>query len=349
MPFDSGDFDAHERVLFVADRPSGLRAIVAIHDTRLGPAIGGCRARAYASEAEAVADVLRLSRGMTYKAACSGLPFGGGKSVVLLRPGQSLHAGMLRALGGAIEQLRGDYITGEDMGTSSQDMATLREVTRHVMGAPADLGGSGDPSASTAFGCLVGMRAAVRRRFGRETLRGLRVAVQGLGHVGWRLCELLATEGAVLLVADVREDIVRRAEHLFGATAVPSDRIAQCEADVYAPCALGGTLDETSIAQLQAGVVAGAANNQLRTAADADRLAARGILYAPDYVINAGGMVQLGLEHLGRLRELQPRLQGIGDTLEQVFADAERHGTSTAAAADALAQERLAAAGAPRG
>uniref|UniRef100_UPI0017A1D1E0 Glu/Leu/Phe/Val dehydrogenase dimerization domain-containing protein n=1 Tax=Ramlibacter sp. TaxID=1917967 RepID=UPI0017A1D1E0 len=243
MPFDSVDFDAHERVVFVADRASGLRAIIAIHDTRLGPAIGGCRARAYADEAEAVADVLRLSRGMTRKAACSGLPFGGGKSVVLLAPGQSLHAGMLRALGGAIEQLRGDYIAGEDMGTSSQDMATLRDVTRHVMGAPADVGGSGDPSASTAFGCLVGMRAAVRQRFGRDTLRGLRVAVQGLGNVGWRLCELLASEGAVLLVADVRDDVVRRAEHLFGAEAVPAGRIAQSEADVYAPCALGGTLD----------------------------------------------------------------------------------------------------------
>jgi leucine dehydrogenase len=340
--FDSPHYDSHEQVVHVSDTASGLRAIIALHSTLLGPAIGGCRAWPYASEGAALADVLRLSRGMTYKAACAGLPFGGGKCVVMLDPKRHKHADSLRALGRAVQDLGGRYITGEDVGTSSDDMATLREVTPHVLGVPGDLGGSGDPSPSTAHGVLTSIRTAVRRRLGRSSLYGVRVAVQGLGNVGFHLCKLLIAEGARLWVTDVRPERIRQLAASATVNELPPDQIYGADVDVFAPCALGGVINDETVPRLLAKVVAGGANNQLQQPRHADALSARNILYAPDYVVNAGGMIQLALELSKELPQLQHRLDGIATTLNQVFDTATRQCITTAAAADSLARQRIA-------
>lgn len=346
--FESEHFDAHERVVFVHDARAGLRAIIALHDTRRGPALGGCRAWVYTDETAALDDVLRLSRGMTYKAACAELPYGGGKCVVLLDPARGKHPALMPALGRAIDDLGGRYITGEDVGTTSEDMAALRAVTPHVLGAPPGMGGSGDPSPSTALGCFHGIRAAVRERRAREDLAGTRVAIQGLGNVGWSLAERLHAAGATLLVSDLRAERVRAAQEAFGAQAVDAARIHAVDADVFAPCALGAVISDATLPDLCASVVAGAANNQLAHARHAQALADRGILYAPDYVINAGGMIQLALERAGRPQELPARLENIGRTLGTIFGAARRAGITTAAAAEAYARQRLEPAGAAR-
>jgi leucine dehydrogenase len=338
--FSSPDFSEHEQVVFCRDAASGLNAIIAIHSTQAGPALGGCRIWPYRDEAAALADVLRLSRGMTLKAAMAKLAFGGGKSVIIGDPRTDKSEALFLALGRSVERLGGRYIVAEDSGTSVADMEIVRRGTRHVAGIAE--GGSGDPSPATAWGVFHGMRAAVRRRLGVETLAGLTVAVQGLGHVGWSLCEHLVRAGARLVVADIDADRVRRAAAAFGAASVPPDAILETRADVFAPCALGAILNNDTARRLAAPVVAGSANNQLALPEDGAVLAQRGILYAPDYVINAGGIINIAHEgpRYDRKRAMTHVAQ-IHDTLMELFdyADAERLPPS--AAADRLAEARL--------
>ena len=342
--FDSPDFADHEQVVRVCDARSGLRGIIAVHSTALGPAIGGCRIRTYDSEGDALRDVLRLSRGMSYKAAVAGVPFGGGKMVVIADPERDKTPDRLRAIGVAIEWLGGRYVTGEDVGTTADDMVHIRATTNHVMGLPSSHGGSGDPSARTALGCLMGIAASVRHRLGRADLHCIRVAVQGLGNVGWNLCHLLTGAGASLIVSDIRSNLVEQARQTFGAACVPPEHICSVEADVFAPCALGAVINDTSVSLLQVSVVAGGANNQLANEErHADALMARGILYAPDYVINAGGMIQLAVERTGLdWAVVERRVRQIGDTLSEIFLRAQAEKLPTAIVAAALAQERIA-------
>lgn len=345
--FAAPDYADHEQVVFASDPASGLRAIIAIHDTTRGPALGGCRMWQYPAEADAVADALRLSRGMTFKSALAELPLGGGKAVVLGDPAHDKSEAMWQAFGRAVDRLGGRYITAEDVGTSVPDLEVVRRATRHVVGIAE--GGAGDPSPATAFGVFMGMKAAVRHRLGASGLSGLRVAVQGLGHVGIALAAHLAEAGAELVVADLDEARVAAAVERFGAEAAETGRIHAQPADVFAPCALGAILNDETIPELQAPVVAGSANNQLAEDRHGTALADRGVLYAPDYAINAGGIINITYEstRTGKSYDRQAafaHVARIQDTLARIFeiADAERIPTSQAA--DRLAQQRLRAA-----
>jgi leucine dehydrogenase len=343
--FASPAFDNHEQVVFFYDRPSGLKAIVALHDTTLGPAVGGCRMWPYASEAEAVTDVLRLARGMTYKAAMARMPFGGGKTVIIGDARTDKSRDLFRALGRAIESLGGRYYTGEDVGTSPADMDWASEETRYVLGRAS--GGSGDPSPVTARGVWLGIRAAVAHKLGRKDLAGVRVAMQGLGHVGYNLAKLLAKDGAQLIVTDLDPERAERAGREFGAKVVGSDEILSMPADVLAPCALGGVINDESLPRLACAIVAGAANNQLLEDRHGAALHARGILYAPDYVINAGGLINIAEELSPRGYDRERALaqvQHITTTLGEVFERAEREGLPTHQIADRIAEERIRAA-----
>ncbi len=340
--FHAAGFDDHEQVLFCHDAASGLRAIIAIHDTALGPALGGCRMWPYGSEREALTDALRLSRGMTYKHALAGTPQGGGKAVIMGDPKRDKTRGLFAAFGRHVDTLAGRYVVAEDVGTTVDDMAEVSRVTTHVAGL-AD--SSGDPSPVTAWGVFSGLRAAVHHRLGRDDLAGLRVAVQGLGHVGSALCGYLHDAGAGLYVTDIDGDAVARAVTLFGAIAVKPAEIHRLDVDVYAPCALGGVLNADSIPEIGAPVVAGAANNQLATEADGKALARRGILYAPDYAINAGGVINISLESGRYDRDLALERTGkIYDTLMEIFRRAEADGLATSDVADRMARERIDAA-----
>jgi leucine dehydrogenase len=336
--FDHPDFDAHEQVVFAHDPASGLRAIIAIHDTSLGPALGGCRIRDYASEAEAVADVLRLSRGMSYKAALAGLPLGGGKAVVLTAAGRPKTPAMMRAMGAAVNRLGGRYVTAEDVGSSVADMDEVAHATAHVAGRDDD---GGDPSPHTARGVFLCLEAAVRHRTGGG-LAGRHVAVKGLGHVGFALAGYLHAAGARLTVADIDAGRVARACAAFGAAAVSVEAIAAVAADVFAPCALGGDLSAAAIPGLGAGIVCGAANNQLATPQDGARLLRRGVLYCPDYLVNAGGVISVARRPLGLdSAEVEAKLSGLPGTLRDVLRQAEREGATPAAVADRLARARF--------
>jgi len=334
----------HERVVFCRDEEAGYRAVIAIHSTAAGPAVGGTRLWSYPREEDAVIDALRLSRGMTYKNAMAGLPFGGGKSVILAAgAGEGMdREALFLAHGRAVERLGGQYITAEDVGTSPADMAILRRETRHVGGLPDR---SGDPSPVTARGVAQGIRAAAFHRWGSDVLAGRTVAIQGCGSVGFHLARELDALGARLVVADVDAGRVRRTVEETGAGTVAPDAIFDVAADLFAPCALGGILNAETIPRLRAEIVAGAANNQLREPADGDRLRERGILYAPDYVINAGGVLGGGgRELLGwSEEETRARVDGIYDTLLAVLRLAAAGGVSPHVAADRLAEERLAA------
>ena len=345
--FGLSAFADHEQVVHTWDRATGLRAIIAVHSTVRGPAIGGLRIRRYDDEQAALTDVLRLSEGMTFKAAVAGVPFGGGKMVVIADPQRDKTPALLHAAGLAIERLGGRYVTGEDVGSTVADMAELLSVTSYVMGAPEEAGGSGDPSPSTALGCFCGITAAVRHRLGRPDVSGLRVAVQGLGNVGWNLCQLLAEGGTELVVSDVRGNLVAAAEREFGAAGVEPDAIYGAKADVFAPCALGAVVNDDTLPLLTAPVIAGGANNQL---ADEERhgqlLRDRGVLYAPDYVINAGGMIQFAVERIAAgpgldWDEVDRRVRGIGATLSDIFEQADQSGIPTTAAAREIARQRL--------
>jgi leucine dehydrogenase len=341
--FSHDAFADHEQVVFVSDEAVGLKALIAIHDTSLGPALGGCRMYPYADEQAALRDVLRLSRGMTYKAAAAGLDLGGGKAVIIGDPRRQKTPELLRAMGRAVERLGGRYITAEDVGTSVADFAEVRKTTGHVVGLPIELGGSGDPSPTTALGVFHGLNAAARHRWGATSLSGCSIAVQGLGNVGWHLCQLLHQASASLVVSDIDESRVANAVATFSARAAAPDAIDVAEVDIFAPCAMGAVLDGASIAQLRCGIVGGAANNQLAHEEHGEQLRARGILYAPDFVINAGGMIRVASERDGYDQAFVDRgVEGIGSTLRAIFESAETDGVPTQAAARRLAQTRLA-------
>jgi len=340
--FSMQDFDGHEQVVFASDPETGLKAIIAIHNTARGPALGGCRMWAYAGENDAIRDVLRLSRGMTYKNAMADLPFGGGKSVIIGDARSMKTPELMAAMGRAVERLAGRYIIAEDVGTSVEDMAVVRTVTSHVAGLKE--GGSGDPSPATAHGVFMGIRAAVGYKMRRNSLDGLRVNVQGLGHVGLHLCRQLADEGARLAVADIRREHVEEAVDSFGATPIDPDSIYDVEADVFAPCALGAVINDDTLPRLRVSVVAGSANNQLAENRHGAALAARGILYAPDYVINAGGVINISHELDGGGYDRETAFAHVGrihDTLLTIFSRADQDGLPTNVAADRIAEERF--------
>ncbi len=348
--FSAPDFDDHEQVVYCRDRKAGLQAIIAIHDTRLGPALGGCRMRPYPSEEAALGDCLRLARGMTCKAAVAGLALGGGKSVILGDPRRDKSPALLRAMGRCVERLAGRYIVAEDAGTSVEDLRLMAEETGHVVGIadkPTGDGGrrSGDPSPATAHGVFLGIRAAVGHRLGRNDLAGVRVAIQGVGHVGLRLARLLAEAGARLWLAEVDRDRLAAAlAELPGAEPADPEAVFDLDCDVFSPCAFGAVINDDTVPRLRAAVVAGAANNQLAAPRHGELLAARGILYAPDFVINAGGLIDVACEREGFDRErLLARLERIADNLLECFQRAEAERLPTSVIAERMAAERLAA------
>lgn len=335
----------HEQVCHVADSATGLRAIVAIHSNVLGPGLGGVRIREYADEQAALTDVLRLSEAMSYKAACAGLRCGGAKAVVLGPFPRDREAGM-HALGRAIDGLSGRYVATEDMGMSEADIALLNEVTPHAVGRGLEAGGSGDPSPHTANGVIAGMRAALRSAGRDVEFDGLRVAVQGAGNVGFGVIEQLIGAGAHVLVSDISQPACERAAN-SGAEIVDNDRIHAQPVDIFAPCAIGAILNEKSIAELDCAIVAGAANNQLAENADGARLAARGIVYAPDFVINAGGLINVSdeLDSEGYNAErVQFRVASIETTLDGIFAEAAKNAESSETVALRMAKARIQAA-----
>ena len=346
--FNDPAFDNHERVLFCRDEPSGLCAIIAIHSTALGPAAGGTRLWSYASDDDALHDVLRLSQGMSYKNAMAGLKFGGGKAVIMRMPGFDGSDALFERFGEFVDTLHGDYITAEDVGMSEEIMATIARKTRHVSGLPLQSGkAGGDPSPKTAYGICCGIQSAVNAGLGREDLDGVRVAVQGVGNVGYELCKLLHAGGATLQVSDLDEIRVDRACSEFGAERVSSADILYSDVDVLAPCALGAILHEDSIPRIRARIIAGGANNQLRAPEDGQRLADAGILYAPDYVINAGGVISITCEYLGDVdnKGVMDLVAQIGPRLAAIFDEAARTGEPTAAIADRQARKIIAEAG----
>ncbi|MBL8271232.1 Leu/Phe/Val dehydrogenase [Steroidobacter sp.] len=343
--YDHPSFDKHERVVFAHDAASGLRAIVAVHSTARGPGAGGCRFWHYDSTNAALADALRLSRGMSYKNAMAGLPLGGGKAVVMLDPERPKTPAMLEAFGRYVESLQGEYITAEDVGASVADMEIVAGQTRYVSGLPRTaVSSDGNPSPKTALGVYLGIKAAVKFKLNKDQLRDLTVAVQGLGGVGYELCKLLAADGAKLRVADVREAVTQKAAAQFDAVVSTPDQILFERADVLAPCALGAIFDATSIPKLQTSIVAGAANNQLATAQDGARLHAAGVLYAPDYVINAGGIISCGREYLGgaTAASIDAEIHRIPARLTEIFARSGATGRPTSELADEMARQLLA-------
>ena len=343
--FESSDFDQHEHVAFGGDRASGLRAIIAIHNTQLGPAMGGCRMFDYVDDQAALRDVLRLSRGMTYKSALAGLPVGGGKSVIIGNPERDKTTALLHAMGEFIDSLGGRYIAAEDSGIGVDDVALLAQRTPHVSGLAQANGCGGDPSPSTAYGVYLGIRTAVQQRLGSDSLQGLRVAIQGLGHVGFHLAGLLVADGAQVFGADVSQAHQRRAAKAHGIEHLPVDQVLTAEVDVLAPCALGAILNARSVESLRAGIVAGAANNQLESPGTADHLQDRGILYCPDFLINAGGIIDVYHQMQGSDRgSVRAQIERISATLKEVLYRADRCGRSPQHIAEALAEETIAAA-----
>ena len=341
-PFDHPEFAGHEQIVFCHAREAGLRAIVAIHDTRLGPALGGCRMWPYPTAADALADVLRLSRGMTYKNALAGLDLGGGKAVLIGDRRAVGRTALLEAFGDHVERLGGRYVTAEDVGMSVADLDVIATRTRHARGTSHR--GLGDPSPFTADGVVAGIRAALRHRLGSSDPAGRTIAIAGVGSVGCGVAQRLDALGATLVVADIDATAVQRVTESFGARAAAVDAIHCVEVDVFAPCALGGVLDARTIPELGAPIVAGAANNQLASPDDAERLRDRGILYAPDYAINAGGVISIALGETGERAVVDAKIAAIGDTLEAIFRRAEHEGRTTAEIADRMAEERIAGA-----
>ncbi len=336
----------YEQLVFCHDKATGLRAVVAIHDTTLGPALGGCRMYPYATEEDALVDVLRLARGMTYKAAASGLNLGGGKSVIIGDPRADKSEALFRSFGRYIETLGGRYIVAEDVGTSTEDANFIRVETSYVVGVDVTRGGSGDPSPFTALGVLQGMRACVEEVFGTTSLEDRTVAVQGLGHVGYNLCRLLHKEGARLIVTDLDRRAVERVVGEFGAKAVDPDEILTIPCNVFAPCALGAVINDETVPDLRCAIVAGSANNVLAESRHGEALADRGILYAPDYVINAGGLINVADELEGyNERRATKRVMRIEDRIRSIITISKRDGVPTNVAADTLALERIAAIG----
>nr|WP_239587014.1 Glu/Leu/Phe/Val dehydrogenase [Bacillus ectoiniformans] len=332
----------YEQLVFCQDQTSGLKAIVAIHDTTLGPALGGTRMWTYASEEEAIEDALRLAKGMTYKNAAAGLNLGGGKTVIIGDPRKDKNEEMFRAFGRFIQGLNGRYITAEDVGTTVEDMDLIHEETDYVTGISPAFGSSGNPSPVTAYGCFVGMKAAAKEAFGTDSLEGLTVSVQGVGNVAYHLCRHLHEEGANLIVTDINKESVQRAVDDFGAKAVNPDEIYGVQADIFAPCALGAVINNTTIPQLKAKVIAGSANNQLKDTQHGDMIHELGIVYAPDYVINAGGVINVADELHGYNRDRAMRkVEQIYNNIEKVIEISKRDQIPTYMAADRMAEERI--------
>lgn len=332
----------HEQLVFCHDRASGLRAIIAIHDTTLGPALGGCRFWPYQNEEEAIVDVLRLAKGMTYKNAAMGLNLGGGKAVIIGDSRTDKSEELFRAFGRFVQSLGGRYITAEDMGTDTDDMAHIHTETPYVVGLRDK---SGDPSPATAFGVFRGMQAAAQEVWGGPSLKGKTVAIQGLGHVGYHLAHHLSQDGANLIVTDIHPERVERVVRDFGARAVAPDEIFDADCDIYCPAARGAVINDETVPRLRCRIVAGPANNQLKEPRHGDALAERGILYAPDFVINGGGVINVSEEFAegGYSRErAYAKVSRIFDKMQRVFEVARRDGIPTYRAADVMAEERLA-------
>jgi leucine dehydrogenase len=344
--WESPEFDEHEHISVFADQRVGLKAIVAIHSTRLGPAVGGTRFWPYPDHQHAVDDVLRLSRAMSYKCALGGVSLGGGKAVIIGDPRQIKTTALLESYAAFLNRIGSSYTTGEDVGFSLADIEVVRKICPYVGGTAS--AGAGDPGIHTAHGVFHGIRATLQARLGRDDFKGVHVAVQGLGSVGWRLCGWLHEAGARLTVADIDAERVSRARTTFDAQSVAADRIHATEADVFAPCALGGILNERTVHEIQAPVVAGAANNQLASPECGAVLHQRGILYAPDYVINGGGIIG-ALEELASIpgrsiaisQPVEARLRGIGARLTQIFERAKAEGTAPEVSANRMGREMI--------
>lgn len=348
--FEHAENRGHESVHYFQDTATGLRAIIAIHSTALGPSAGGVRRWEYASEAEATRDALRLSRGMTYKNAMAGLPLGGGKAVILADPDSPPSEELFLAFGRCVDALGGRYITAEDVGCTVGNMRTVKTVTNFVAGLPSEGGSAGgDPSPWTADGIYLGLLAAVQHKLGVDSLKGLRVAVQGVGKVGYDLCRQLKEAGASLLVSDVNEVNLARVQADFGATVVPVDQILYQDVDILSPNALGAILNAESIPKIKASIIGGAANNQLATEADGMRVFERGILYAPDYVINSGGITSVSLEYVGdkTADDVRDQIALIPGRLTDIFKRSGDQQVPTNVVADAIA-ESIVASGAAR-
>jgi leucine dehydrogenase len=332
--------DRYEQVVLCQEELSGLKAIIAIHNTTLGPALGGTRMWTYLSEEEATIDALRLARGMTYKAATAGLNLGGGKAVIIANPAMGSREELFRAFGRFVESLGGRYITAEDVGTTVQDMDYVRMETRHVTGYS---GGSENPSPATAFGVWYGMKAAALEAFGSESLTGKVVAVQGIGSVGYHLCRHIMEEGGKLVVSDINEQAIHRVTRELQVEVVSPAEIAAVECDIFAPCALGAVVNDDTIHRLNCRIIAGAANNVLHEERHGELLEQRGILYIPDFVINAGGLINVADELQGYKKErAYARIKNIFQNVQQVLAIAKRDGLTTNQAAIRLAEERIA-------
>ncbi|WP_234179938.1 Glu/Leu/Phe/Val family dehydrogenase [Sphingopyxis sp. NFH-91] len=342
--WDFADFDDHEHVHMFRDRDSGLTAVIAVHSTHLGPGAGGVRFWHYPQRSAAIVDALRLSRGMSYKNAMAGLPMGGGKGVILADEAGTKTPELLAAFGRAVESLGGAYVTAEDVGITDADMVQIAKKTKHVSGLPVASGeAGGDPGPYTALGVYLGIKAAIREGLGTDSAAGVRIAIQGVGSVGGGVARRLAAEGAKLTLADVNLARAKALAEELGADLADSAAIMEIEADVLSPNALGAILTERSIEKLRVPIVAGGANNQLATAADGQRIHDRGIVYAPDYVINAGGIINVALEYLGQgsQEEVESRIHLIPGRLAEIWAESKASGTPAATVADHMAQKLI--------
>ncbi len=341
--FANPKFSDHEAVHFAHDEAAGLRVIIAIHSTRRGPSAGGTRFWTYASEGDAISDALNLSRAMSYKNAMADIPFGGGKAVIMRPEGDFDRKALFAAYGRAVESLGGAYCTAEDVGVSPEDMKTVRTQTRYVAGLDEGEAASGDPSPVTADGVFRGIEAAIAHKLGRDDMSGLKVAVQGLGHVGYNLCERLHRAGTTLWVADINQEVLDRAERELNAQIVDPANIHTVNADVFAPCALGGAVNPDSILDIQAPIIAGAANNQLSDPDMGQELKRKGILYCPDYVINGGGIINVAAELSGHYdpSRVDRKLEGLKSTLTEIFEVADEQDRPTNEIADQMAELRI--------
>lgn len=338
-----GQYGEHEQIVFCNDPNVGLKAIIAIHNTALGPALGGTRMWNYKTEDEALVDVLRLSKGMTYKAAAAGLNLGGGKAVIIGDPKKQKTEGLFRAFGQFINSLNGKYITAEDVGTGVQDMEYVFMETPYVTGIPKDFGGSGDPSPYTAHGVLMGIKATAKEKLGTDSLKGMRVAVQGLGNVGSNLVKYLTEEGVKVIATDIDEDRVKRHRDQYKVETTSPDQILFADCDILSPCAMGAVVNDQTITKIKAKAICGGANNQLAESRHGDQLRELGILYAPDYVVNAGGLMNVFVELEGYSPERAfEKTRKVYDNVLRVFELAKRDGVGTHTAADRVAEERIA-------
>jgi leucine dehydrogenase len=341
--FGQVSFDGHEQVVFCNDKDTGLKAIIGIHNTVLGPALGGTRMWNYANEWEALNDVLRLSRGMSFKSSISGLNLGGGKAVIIGDAKTQKTPELMRKFGEYVNSLSGKYITAEDVGMETKDMDTVREVTQYVTGISEEKGGSGNPSPITAYGVFMGLKAATKYRFGSDNLEGKKVLVQGIGHVGEVLVQHLTESGAIVTIADINEDRLKAVGQKYGAKIFTSDDLYSAEVDIYAPCALGATINDATIHKIQAKVIAGAANNQLANEViHGTILKDKGILYAPDFLINAGGVINVYSELANLTRaQVMEKTENIYNTSLEIFKFAETNNITTHQAAMSIAQKRI--------